>query len=58
VILEYQRFEGHLGSRRHGDRVRHRDYDRHAGTVVDAFGVYSDPALSALLKDVPIRKAD
>jgi len=25
------------------------------GTVVDAFGVYSDPALSALLEHVPIR---
>jgi hypothetical protein len=25
------------------------------GTVVDAFGVYSDPALSAALRDVPIR---
>ncbi|HKW91390.1 MAG TPA: phosphoribosylpyrophosphate synthetase [Methylomirabilota bacterium] len=27
------------------------------GTVVDAFGVYSDPALSAVLRDVPIRPA-
>ena len=26
------------------------------GTVVDAFGVYSDPALSALLEHVPIRR--
>jgi hypothetical protein len=26
------------------------------GTVVDAFGVYSDPALSAVLRDVPIRE--
>jgi hypothetical protein len=25
-------------------------------TVVDAFGVYSDPALSALLEHVPIRQ--
>jgi len=24
------------------------------GTVVDAFGVYSDPALSAVLRDVPM----
>ena len=27
------------------------------GTVVDAFGVYADPALSAVLRDVPIREA-
>jgi hypothetical protein len=26
------------------------------GTLVDAFGVYSDPALSALLERVPIRQ--
>ena len=26
------------------------------GTVVDAFGVYSDPALSAFLEHVPIRQ--
>ncbi len=27
------------------------------GTLVDAFGVYSDPALTAVLRDVPIRPA-
>jgi hypothetical protein len=26
------------------------------GTLVDAFGTYADPTLSALLKDVPIRE--
>ena len=25
------------------------------GTLVDAFGVYADPAMSAVLNDVPIR---
>ncbi len=42
VIREYHRFEGATGVR---------------STVVDAFGVYSDPALNALLRDVPIRPA-
>jgi hypothetical protein len=27
------------------------------GTLADAFGVYSDPATGAVLKDVPIRIA-
>lgn len=56
VIREYHRFEGisdpddmaivYGVEARNGVR----------GTVVDAFGVYSDPALSALLEHVPIRR--
>lgn len=56
VIREYHRFEGisdpddmaivYGVEARNGLR----------GTVVDAFGVYSDPALSALLEHVPIRQ--
>ncbi len=56
VIREYHRFEGisdpddmaivYGVEARNGVR----------GTVVDAFGVYSDPALSALMARVPIRQ--
>jgi hypothetical protein len=28
----------------------------HRGTLVDAFGVYSNPAVSVFLRDVPIRQ--
>jgi len=57
VIREYHRFEGvsdpddmaivYGVEARNGLR----------GTVVDAFGVYSDPALGALMAHVPIRQA-
>ena len=57
VIREYHRFEGvsdpddmaivYGVEARNGLR----------GTVVDAFGVYSDPALGALMARVPIRQA-
>ena len=56
VISEFHRFEGisdpddmaivYGVEARNGVR----------GTVVDAFGVYSDPALSALMARVPIRQ--
>ena len=56
VIREYHRFEGisdpddmaivYGVEARNGLR----------GTVVDAFGVYSDPALGALLEHVPFRQ--
>lgn len=56
VILEYHRFEGISDP---GDMaivygVESKDGVR--GTLVDAFGVYADPTLSALLEDVPIRE--
>ena len=57
VIREYHRFEGvsdpddmaivYGVEARNGLR----------GTVVDAFGVYSDPALGALMARVPIRQS-
>jgi hypothetical protein len=56
VIREYHRFEGisdpddmaivYGVEARNGLR----------GTLVDAFGVYSDPALSAFLEHVPVRQ--
>jgi hypothetical protein len=58
VILEYHRFEGISDPDDMAIVYGIETTSGTRGTVVDAFGVYSDPALSALLKDVPIRKAE
>ena len=56
TIREYHRFEGVSDP---GDMsivyaIESRDGTR--GTLVDAFGVYSNPAVSAFLDAVPIRR--
>jgi hypothetical protein len=56
VIREYHRFEGISDPDDMAIVYGIEEKDGVRGTLVDAFGIYADPALSALLKDVPIRK--
>jgi hypothetical protein len=56
VILEYHRFEGISDPDDMAIVYGIESATGTRGTVVDAFGVYSDPALSAALRDVPIRE--
>jgi len=56
VILEYHRFEGISDPDDMAIVYGIESATGARGTVVDAFGVYSDPALSAVLRNVPIRK--
>jgi len=55
VIREYHRFEGISDPDDMAIVYGIESKDGVRGTLVDAFGVYADPTLSALLKDVPIR---
>jgi hypothetical protein len=57
VIVEYHRFEGISDPDDMAIVYGVETAGGARGTVVDAFGVYADPALSAVLRDVPIRVA-
>ena len=58
IILEYYRFEGISDPDDMSIVYAIESQDGTRGTLVDAFGVYSNPIVSAFLKDVPIHKAD
>ena len=55
VIREYHRFEGVSDPDDMAIVYAIESTSGLRGTVADAFGVYSDPALSAVLQNVPIR---
>jgi hypothetical protein len=55
VIVEFYRFEGISDPDDMAIVYGVESKDGVRGTLIDAFGVYADPALSALLEDVPIR---
>ena len=55
VIVEFRRFEGVSDPDDMAIVYGIEAATGVRGTVVDAFGVYSDPALSAVLQDVPVR---
>lgn len=57
VIREYHRFEGVSDPDDMSIVYAIEGQDSARGTLVDAFGVYSDPAVSAFLDRVPIRGA-
>jgi len=57
VIREYHRFEGVSDPDDMAIVYAIEGADGVRGTLADAFGVYSDPATSAVLRDVPIRDA-
>jgi hypothetical protein len=57
VIREYHRFEGVSDPDDMSIVYAIEGQGGVRGTLVDAFGVYSDPAVSAFLQDVPIRGA-
>src|SRR5574341_874959 len=56
VIREYDRFEGISDPDDMAIVYGVQSKDGARGTLVDAFGVYADPTLNALLEDVPIRR--
>jgi hypothetical protein len=56
VIREYHRFEGVSDPDDMAIVYGVEAKNGLRGTVVDAFGVYSDPVLSALLEHVPLRQ--
>ena len=55
VILEYHRFEGISDPDDMAILYAIESTSGVRGTLADAFGVYSDPATSAVMEDVPIR---
>jgi hypothetical protein len=55
TICEYQRFEGVSDPDDMAIVYAIESLDGTRGSLADAFGVYSSPAVSALLQDVPIR---
>ena len=57
VIREYHRFEGISDPDDMAIVYGVEASNGLRGTVVDAFGVYSDPALSAVMARVPIRQS-
>jgi hypothetical protein len=57
VIREYHRFEGVSDPDDMAIVYAIEGADGVRGTLADAFGVYSDPATSAVLEDIPIRHA-
>ena len=57
MIREYYRFEGISDPDDMSIVYAIESQDGTRGTLVDAFGVYSNPAVSALLKNVPIHRA-
>lgn len=56
VVREYHRFEGISDPDDMAIVYGVEASNGLRGTVVDAFGVYADPALSALMARVPIRQ--
>lgn len=57
VIREFRRFEGVSDPDDMSIVYAIEARDGTRGTLVDAFGVYSNPAVSRLLERVPIRRA-
>ena len=57
MIREYHRFEGVSDPDDMSIVYAIESRDGTRGTLVDAFGVYSNPAVSAVLARVPIRRA-
>ena len=57
MIREYYRFEGISDPDDMSIVYAIESRDGTRGTLVDAFGVYSNPAVSAVLKSVPIHRA-
>ena len=55
VIREYYRFEGISDPDDMAILYAIESTSGVRGTLADAFGVYSDPATSAVMEDVPIR---
>ena len=55
TIREYHRFEGISDPDDMAIVYAIESKGGVRGTLVDAFGVYADPAMSAVLNDVPIR---
>jgi quercetin dioxygenase-like cupin family protein len=56
MIREYQRFEGVSNPDDMAIVYAIESLNGMRGSLVDAFGVYSDPKVSAFLQDVPIRR--
>lgn len=56
VIREYERFEGVSNPDDMAIVYAIESRSGRRGYLVDAFGVYSDPAVSAFLQEVPIRR--
>jgi quercetin dioxygenase-like cupin family protein len=56
VIREYERFEGVSNPADMAIVYAIESRNGMRGYLVDAFGVYSDPAVTAFLQDVPIRR--
>lgn len=57
MIREYYRFEGVSDPDDMSIVYAIESLDGTRGTLVDAFGVYSNPAVSTVLERVPIRRA-
>jgi hypothetical protein len=57
IIREFQRFEGLSDPDDMAIVYAIESTDGTRGSLVDAFGAYSNPAVSAFLRDVPIRPA-
>ena len=57
VIREFQRFEGVSDPDDMAIVYAIESTDGTRGSLVDAFGAYANPAVSALLRDVPMRRA-
>jgi hypothetical protein len=54
-IHDFYPLRGHVRSRRHVDHLRGPDGRRHAGTLIDAFGTYADPAIAAIVDRMDFR---
>ncbi|MGH7300429.1 MAG: phosphoribosylpyrophosphate synthetase [Candidatus Rokuibacteriota bacterium] len=57
IIREFQRFEGVSDPDDMAIVYAIESTDGTRGSLVDAFGAYSSPVVSAFLHDVPIRRA-
>jgi hypothetical protein len=57
IIRQFQRFEGVSDPGDMAIVYAIETTDGTRGSLVDAFGTYSSPAVSAFLRDVPIRPA-
>lgn len=57
IIREFQRFEGVSDPDDMAIVYAIESADGTRGSLVDAFGAYSNPTVSAFLHDVPIRRA-
>jgi len=58
TIREYRRFEGESDPDDLAVVYAIEVADGTRGTLVDAFGVYADPAVGALLEKVPVRAGE